>query len=150
KFVHYRPRTAIINNLEYDHADIFPDLAAIQKQFHHLVRTIPQVGLLIHQHGVPAIDEVLRMGCWTETESFGEGGLWRAELLAADGSEFNVSIDGRNRGTVRWTQLGLHNVNNALAVLAAARHAGVRIEAGIEALCEFGGVKRRMELRGEV
>ena len=156
KFVHYGPRTLILNNLEFDHADIFDDLAMIQRQFHHLVRTVPGTGLILHPPGVAAVDEVLAMGCWTPTESFGEGadaehrGDWTAELLEADGSRFRVLLRGEPVGEVCWNQTGRHNVSNALAVLAAARHVGVPVAHGIAALGRFEGVKRRMELRGEV
>ena len=150
KFVHYGPRTAILNNLEYDHADIFDDLAQIQRQFHHLVRTIPGNGLIIHPGDSAALDTVLGMGCWTPRETFGAGGDWTAELLAADGSHFGVALHGEPLGQVQWGLTGRHNVDNALAVLAAARHAGVPPATAIGALSRFGGVKRRMELRGEV
>jgi UDP-N-acetylmuramate: L-alanyl-gamma-D-glutamyl-meso-diaminopimelate ligase len=150
KFVHYRPSTLILNNLEFDHADIFDDLGQIQRQFHHLVRTVPGRGLIVHPGADSEIDDVLAMGCWTPCESFGEQGRWTARLLVADGSRFAVMLDGDPIGEVDWGQTGLHNVNNALAVLAAARHAGVPVGAGIAALGRFKGVKRRMELRGEV
>jgi UDP-N-acetylmuramate: L-alanyl-gamma-D-glutamyl-meso-diaminopimelate ligase len=150
KFVHYGPRTLILNNLEFDHADIFDDLAQIQRQFHHLVRTVPGSGLIIHPQGEAAMDRVLAMGCWTPLESFGEGGDWSAELINADGSRFRVLHRGQALGEVAWGQTGRHNVANALAVLAAARHAGVPPAVGIAALGLFAGVKRRMELRGEV
>jgi UDP-N-acetylmuramate: L-alanyl-gamma-D-glutamyl-meso-diaminopimelate ligase len=150
KFVHYRPGTVILNNLEFDHADIFDDLGQIQRQFHHLVRTVPGRGLIVHPAAEPAIDRVLEMGCWTPRESFGEQGRWTARLDVADGSRFAVMLDGETVGEVDWGQTGLHNVHNALAVLAAARHAGVPVRVGIAALGRFKGVKRRMELRGEV
>lgn len=150
KFVHYRPRTVILNNLEFDHADIFDDLAAIQRQFHHLVRTVPGNGLIITPTDEPAIDEVLAMGCWTPVERTGEGGCWQAADVAADGHAFTILCDGRDVGRLDWTQTGQHNVSNALAALAAARHAGVPVAEGIAALGRFQGVKRRMELRGEV
>lgn len=149
KFVHYRPRTLVLNNLEFDHADIFDDLAMIQRQFHHLVRTVPGSGLIVHPAADRALAEVLAMGCWTPRETLGEGGDWDAEPLAADGSRFRVRLGGEEQGVVDWGQTGRHNVHNALAVLAAARHAGVPPAAGIAALSRFGGVKRRMELRGE-
>jgi UDP-N-acetylmuramate: L-alanyl-gamma-D-glutamyl-meso-diaminopimelate ligase len=150
KFVHYRPRTLIANNLEFDHADIFDDLAQIQRQFHHLVRTVPGSGLIVHPHGEQAMDEVLAMGCWTPTQSTGAGGDWAAELLAEDGSQFRVLRQGEPVGSVRWDQTGAHNVQNALSALAAAAHVGVAPEHGTESLGRFRGVKRRMELRGEV
>jgi UDP-N-acetylmuramate: L-alanyl-gamma-D-glutamyl-meso-diaminopimelate ligase len=149
KFVHYGPRTLILNNLEFDHADIFDDLGQIQRQFHHLVRTIPGSGLIVHPAADPALDQVLAMGCWTGHETFGDGGDWSAELLSEDGSAFQVRLQDAPAGEVRWAQTGLHNVSNGLAVLAAARHVGVPTAVGIDALCRFKGVKRRMELRGE-
>ena len=148
KFVHYLPRTLILNNLEFDHADIFDDLAMIQRQFHHLVRIVPGSGLIIHPQGEAALDQVLAMGCWTPRETVGAGGDWSATLLAPDGSRFRVHHQGRDMGEVSWSQTGHHNVANALAVLAAARHAGVPLALGLEALNRFQGVKRRMELRG--
>jgi UDP-N-acetylmuramate: L-alanyl-gamma-D-glutamyl-meso-diaminopimelate ligase len=150
KFVHYRPRTVILNNLEFDHADIFDDLAAIQKQFHHLVRIVPANGLIIAPASDAAIDEVLAMGCWTPVERTGEGGQWEARDRADDGHAFNVICEGRDIGRLDWAHTGQHNVSNALAALAAARHAGVPVAEGLAALARFQGVKRRMELRGEV
>ena len=150
KFVHYRPRSLVINNLEYDHADIFPDLAAIQRQFHHLVRTVPGNGLIIHPQDEPAIDEVLAMGCWSGQERLDAPQGWQAEVLAADGSHFAVLWQGNKQGEVRWGQLGEHNIHNALAAIAAARHAGVPANIACEGLSSFAGVKRRLELRGEV
>ncbi|MBK1722363.1 UDP-N-acetylmuramate:L-alanyl-gamma-D-glutamyl-meso-diaminopimelate ligase [Thiocystis violacea] len=150
KFVHYRPRTLILNNLEFDHADIFDDLAQIQRQFHHLIRTVPGTGLIVHPAGSDAVDEVISMGCWTPRETFGAAGAWTGELIEPDGSHFRILLKGEEVGVVQWTQTGLHNVNNAIAVVAAARHAGVPIAASTDALSRFQGVKRRMELRGEV
>jgi UDP-N-acetylmuramate: L-alanyl-gamma-D-glutamyl-meso-diaminopimelate ligase len=150
KFVHYRPRTAILNNLEFDHADIFPDLAAIERQFHHLVRTVPGQGLIIHPTSEQAIERVLGMGCWTKVETTGEGGEWQAKLLVEDGSRFEVIRDGEVQGVVDWELSGRHNVSNALAALAAARHVGVPADLGAEALCRFLSVKRRMEKVAEV
>ncbi|CAN7246387.1 UDP-N-acetylmuramate:L-alanyl-gamma-D-glutamyl-meso-diaminopimelate ligase [Aquipseudomonas alcaligenes] len=150
KFVHYRPRTAILNNLEFDHADIFPDLPAIERQFHHLVRTIPGEGLIIHPTTEPALVRVLEMGCWTKVETTGEGGQWQVRLLSEDGSRFEVQFDGKVQGTVEWTLTGQHNVANALATLAAARHVGVVPELGIAALSAFRNVKRRMEKVAEI
>ncbi len=149
KFVHYHPRTLIINNLEFDHADIFPDLAAIQRQFHHLVRTVPGNGRIVFPKQTPAIDEVLAMGCWSETEGLG-GSIWQTELVSPDGGCFQVFYRGRNCGTVNWQQTGDHNVANALAAIAAAHHVGVLPEVACAALCVFQGVKRRMELVAEV
>lgn len=150
KFVHYRPRTAILNNLEFDHADIFPDLAAIERQFHHLVRTIPGDGLIIHPQGEPALQRVIGMGCWTPVQTTGEGGQWQARLLHDDGSRFEVRFDGVAQGVVEWELTGQHNVANALVCLAAARHVGVVPELGIAALSAFMNVKRRMEKVAEV
>ena len=150
KFVHYRPRTTILNNLEYDHADIFPDLAAIERQFHHLVRTIPSSGLIIHPTAETALVRVLQMGCWTPVQTTGAGGQWQARLLAEDGSRFEVLFDGEVQGTVNWELTGQHNVANALATLAAARHVGVVPGMGVAALSEFRRVKRRMEKVAEV
>lgn len=150
KFVHYRPRTAILNNLEFDHADIFPDLAAIERQFHHLVRTIPGEGLIIHPTAESALVRVLGMGCWTPVQTTGEGGQWQVRLLSEDGSRFEVLFEGQVAGTVDWSLTGQHNVANALATLAAARHVGVVPELGVAALSAFQSVKRRMEKVAEV
>ncbi len=149
KFVHYRPRTAILNNLEYDHADIFPDLAAIETQFHHLVRTIPGSGRIVRPTHLDALDRVIARGCWSDTVTFGADGQWQASPPDADGA-FEVTRAGVRAGTVRWSLTGEHNRMNALAALAAAEHVGVPAEQGIDALTRFGGVKRRMELRGTV
>lgn len=150
KFVHYHPRTVVLNNLEYDHADIFPDLQAIKTQFHHLMRMVPGNGLVVANQQESNLDDVLDMGCWTPVERFAHGGDWQAEYLEADGSVFNVMLKGEAQGTVTWQQIGEHNVNNALAAMAAARHAGIPVDVAIEALAAFQGVKRRMQLRGEV
>jgi len=151
KFVHYRPRTLVLNNLEYDHADIFPDLAAIQRQFHHLVRTVPGGGLIV-SHGADAnLDAVLDMGCWTPVERFaGPGAAWETAHASADGSSFTVVLNGSELGRVEWSQMGQHNVDNALAAIAAARHAGVPPAHAIAALSRFEGVKRRMQLRADI
>lgn len=151
KFVHYRSRIAILNNLEYDHADIFPDVAAIQRQFHHLVRTVPGNGRLIVNAEDRRLAEVLAMGCWTPVETFGiAAGDWRARLLAADGSAFAVTHKGDAIGEAHWNLTGRHNVMNALAALAAAQAAGVDARSALPALATFAGVKRRMESLGEV
>ncbi|TXH97782.1 MAG: UDP-N-acetylmuramate:L-alanyl-gamma-D-glutamyl-meso-diaminopimelate ligase [Pseudomonas sp.] len=150
KFVHYRPRTAILNNLEFDHADIFPDLAAIERQFHHLVRTVPGEGLIIHPQSEQALKRVIDMGCWTKVETTGEGGKWQTRLLAADGSHFEVLFEGAVQGRVQWALTGQHNVANALACLAAARHVGVVPEVAVAGLSSFLSVKRRMEKVAEV
>ena len=150
KFVHYRPLVAILNNLEYDHADIFPDVAAIQRQFHHLVRTVPARGRLIVNGEDAHLAEVLAMGCWTPVERFGfDPGLeWHAELVNADGSAFIVHHRGVALGEVRWSLLGRHNVLNGLAALAAAHAVGVEPAAVIPALATFRSVKRLMEVIG--
>ncbi len=152
KFVHYRPRTLVMNNLEMDHADIFDDLAMIQRQFHHLVRTVPGAGLILHPAAEPAIAEVLEMGCWTPRESFSSGAAdsdWHLGEHSPDGGSFEICLNGQAQGRVDWAHGGHHNMSNALAAVAAARHAGVPVAAAIEALSGFQGVKRRMELRGE-
>jgi UDP-N-acetylmuramate: L-alanyl-gamma-D-glutamyl-meso-diaminopimelate ligase len=150
KFVHYRPRTLIINNIEFDHADIFPDLAAIQRQFHHVVRTVPGNGLIIASATEEATQQTLKMGCWSPLETVGATGAWRAHLIQSDGSAFEVSKDGTALGTVQWPLIGDHNVHNALTAIAAARHAGVPVANAIAALAEFQNVKRRLEVRGVV
>ncbi|MBV0933479.1 UDP-N-acetylmuramate:L-alanyl-gamma-D-glutamyl-meso-diaminopimelate ligase [Marinobacterium weihaiense] len=152
KFVHYNPRTLIMNNLEFDHADIFPDLAAIQRQFHHLVRLVPDNGQIIMPADVPALDEVIEMGCWSEQvlTGFDRRAQWSAQLLSEDGSHFAVQHEGGTLGEVCWSLTGLHNVSNAINALVAARHVGVTPEHAIEALSRFAGVKRRMEKLGEV
>ena len=151
KFVHYRPRIAILNNLEFDHADIFPDVAAIQRQFHHLVRTVPGNGRLIVNAHDERLAEVLAMGCWTPVETFGIGrGDWQASLIEADGSAFAVDYHGERIGEVRWPLLGNHSVMNALAALAAAAAAGADPKALLPAFGAFESVKRRMELVGVV
>ena len=150
KFVHYRPRTAILNNLEFDHADIFPDLAAIERQFHHLVRTIPGDGLIIYPQAEVALQRVIGMGCWTQVQTTGAGGQWQARLLHDDGSRFEVLFEGAVQGVVEWPLTGQHNVANALVCLAAARHVGVVPALGIAALSAFMNVKRRMEKVAEV
>ncbi|WP_027158693.1 UDP-N-acetylmuramate:L-alanyl-gamma-D-glutamyl-meso-diaminopimelate ligase [Methylobacter luteus] len=148
KFVHYRPRTAILNNLEYDHADIFPDLDAIKRQFHHLVRTVPGEGLIISPKSEANINDVLAMGCWTPVThtSIDADAPWNARLIKADGSQFKVLLDGKEQGTVEWTLTGRHNVYNALSAIAAARHVGILAADAITALAQFQNVKRRMEV----
>jgi UDP-N-acetylmuramate: L-alanyl-gamma-D-glutamyl-meso-diaminopimelate ligase len=148
KFVHYRPRTAILNNIEFDHADIFDDLAAIERQFHHFVRTVPKSGLIVANGADEHVKRVLTLGCWTPVEAFGVGDGWQAGDPDAEGG-FDVLHAGRPLGRVRWNQLGAHNRQNALAALAAARHVGVEPAAAIEALGAFGGVRRRMQVKGE-
>ncbi|MBO9536877.1 UDP-N-acetylmuramate:L-alanyl-gamma-D-glutamyl-meso-diaminopimelate ligase [Herbaspirillum sp.] len=150
KFVHYRARTAILNNLEYDHADIFPDLAAIETQFHHLVRTVPGIGRLLVNGREPALQRVIARGCWSEREDFGVAGTAGWALANHDDGRFDVLFDGALQGTVAWELSGEHNRMNALAAIAAARHVGVPPAQAIEALGAFQSVKRRMELRGTV
>jgi UDP-N-acetylmuramate: L-alanyl-gamma-D-glutamyl-meso-diaminopimelate ligase len=149
KFVHYRPRTLILNNLEFDHADIFPDLTAIQRQFHHLLRTVPSSGLIITHGQDKHLAEVLAMGCWTPVQRFGAGD-WEARALVPDGSAFEVIFQGDPQGRVEWTQLGMHSIHNGLAAIAAACHVGIPTTTAIEALKDFQGVKRRLEVRGAV
>ena len=146
KFVHYRPKTAILNNLEFDHADIFSDLAAIETQFHHLVRTVPKSGRIVAHGGEPALERVLSRGCWSELERFGVPTGWSA---SGNDQCFEVSFYAKSQGVVSWDLLGEHNRLNALAAIAAARHAGVAPDDAIAALGRFRNVKRRMELRGE-
>jgi len=172
KFVHYRPRTLVINNLEFDHADIFDDLKAIQRQFNHLIRTVPSDGKIIWPLGCEAVSEVIGMGCWSELEyllphpnaplfevkievksitpSESAGALvsarWRTELIAADGHSFELFLDDESQGILDWNLIGQHNVDNATMAIAAARHVGVRPSAAIEALATFLPPKRRMEL----
>jgi len=150
KFVHYRGRTVVLNNLEFDHADIFADLEAIETQFHHLVRTIPANGLIISPNQHLTLDRVLQKGCWTPRQSFGESGDWAYNLDKEDGSIFTVIHKGKTVGQVNWSLIGLHNVQNALAAIAAAHHAGVTIDDAISGISEFKNVKRRMELKGQV
>ena len=152
KFVHYRPRTAILNNLEFDHADIFDDIASIERQFHHLVRTVPRSGRLIVNGGDDALARVLDRGAWTPVERFGSAGVnegWNAEAVDDQGG-FEILRNGEKLGRVRWEMLGEHSRLNALAAVAAAAHAGVTPDAAIEALAGFRSVKRRMEVRGVV
>jgi UDP-N-acetylmuramate: L-alanyl-gamma-D-glutamyl-meso-diaminopimelate ligase len=159
KFVHYRPRTLVLNNLEYDHADIYPDLAAIERQFHHLLRTVPSSGRIVCHARDSALARVIAAGCWTPIESFAREAsdpsdpssvVWSAHAAAGDFARFEVLHHGRPQGEVHWSLMGAHNADNALAALAAARHAGVPLACGIEALCRFEGVARRMQPLGEV
>ena len=148
KFVHYRPRTAILNNLEYDHADIFPDVGAIETQFHHFVRMVPGNGRIVANGGDPGIARVLARGCWSEVERFGladVAGTGPDWTIAVDGS---ILLGGAPQGTLAFGEAGRHSQLNALAALAAARHAGVPVAHGLAALSKFRGVKRRLELRG--
>ncbi|MFA7438253.1 UDP-N-acetylmuramate:L-alanyl-gamma-D-glutamyl-meso-diaminopimelate ligase [Castellaniella sp.] len=150
KFVHYRPRTAILNNLEFDHADIFPDLAAIETQFHHLVRTIPSQGQIIRPAQCAALDRVLAQGCWTPVDTFGADGHWQVRETDAQGLRCEILHHGIGQGELHWRLSGRHNQSNALAALAAAHHAGIPAGAGIQALNAFKGVRRRLELRATV
>lgn len=148
KFVHYHAKTAILNNLEYDHADIFPDLAAIETQFHHLVRTVPGVGRVIVNAREESLKRVMQRGCWSEAEWFGGSGKNGWGLQTRDDGSFEVHFNGDRQGTVNWALSGEHNRMNALAAIAAARHVGVMPAQAIASLANFENVKRRMELRG--
>jgi UDP-N-acetylmuramate: L-alanyl-gamma-D-glutamyl-meso-diaminopimelate ligase len=157
KFVHYRPRTLILNNLEFDHADIYENVAAIERQFHHLVRTVPGSGRIVWNAADAHLARTLAMGCWTPCEGFAAGAhvpgaLWTSRPVSGvtDGSSFEVLEGASVHGRVEWSLIGAHNVDNALAALAAARHAGVPVARGIEALHLFKGVARRMQVRGQV
>lgn len=161
KFIHYRPRTAVLNNLEFDHADIFPDLESIKRQFHYFVRTVPGAGRIIAPAGDYNIAEVLQMGCWTPVECFGTDlservscrghqPLWSCTPQTPDFSRFDVQLDAASQGPVQWDMIGRHNAANALAAVAAARHTGVPVATSLRALARFRNVKRRMELRGLV
>ncbi|MDN4016230.1 UDP-N-acetylmuramate:L-alanyl-gamma-D-glutamyl-meso-diaminopimelate ligase [Zwartia panacis] len=148
KFVHYRPRTAILNNLEYDHADIFPDLAAIETQFHHLLRTVARSGLVITPARDEALARVIARGCWASHSNINTPEGWHTRTI--DALSFDVCMGEKNLGTIAWTHTGAHNQHNALAAIVAAAHVGVSPETSIAALCRFSGVKRRMEIRGTV
>ena len=156
KFVHYRPRTAVLNNLEFDHADIFENLASIQKQFHHLVRIVPQNGRVIYPTAETALQEVISMGCWSQQAALGYGSDktgtsdWDYHLLTPSGSHFEVLQGEQVIAEVKWLLIGTHNVQNALAAISAAEHVGVQPALACEALHSFTGIKRRMELRDTV
>jgi len=165
KFVHYQPNTLIMNNLEYDHADIFPDLAAIQRQFHHVVRTVPSNGLILMPDNVPALDEVKAQGCWTPVQHLSlenkeqslenkkrevDGSHWQAKKLREDASQFEVYCKGELAGTVNWNLIGDHNLQNGMMAIAAAHYAGVELSQAITGLGEFKTPKRRMEVKGEI
>lgn len=156
KFVHYRPHTLILNNLEFDHADIFDNVEAIERQFHHLVRTVPSNGLIVRPAVDPHLDKALELGCWTKIQETSVGSEvsymsdWRAELLKEDGSEFMVVHREQPVAAVKWSQTGLHSVRNGLAAIAAARHVGVTPDHSVAALSRFSGVKRRMEWLADV
>jgi UDP-N-acetylmuramate: L-alanyl-gamma-D-glutamyl-meso-diaminopimelate ligase len=148
KFVHYRPKTLIVNNIEFDHADIFSDLSDIQKQFHHLIRMVPATGLVLYPKDDNNAQHMLDMGCWTPTQT--TQGNWQAPLVEQDGSVFDVVLDNKVVGQVNWQLIGQHNVNNGLMAIAAARHSGIDPNVAIEALSQFVNVKRRMEIKGQV
>ena len=152
KFVHYRPRTLILNNLEFDHADIFSDLDAIKQQFHHLVRTVPRNGLIVMPAGEEALKDVINQGCWTPLSYFSDvpGDGWNCRNVSPEGEEFDVYLGDQLIGRVKWPFIGRHNIHNALATIAAARHAGVPPQSAIEALAKFQGVRRRMEKRATI
>ena len=156
KFIHYRPHTLILNNLEFDHADIFDNVEAIERQFHHLVRTVPSQGLIIRPALDRHLDNALELGCWSKVQDTAIGSEiprtadWRAELLSEDGSRFMVIHHEQPVATLKWSLTGMHNVRNALSAIAAARHVGVTPDHAVAALCRFSGVKRRMELLAEV
>lgn len=154
KFVHYHPRTLVMNNLEFDHADIFDDLKAIERQFHHLVRTVPSTGQVIYPADNEALQRVIAQGCWSQQALLNNGqdqtAGWQVEALQADCSQFNVFHQGELAATVNWSLNGEHNMQNALAAIVAARHVGIEPKTAAEALAQFQSVKRRMELVGEV
>ena len=147
KFVHYSARTAILNNIEFDHADIFDDLAAIERQFHHFVRTVPRAGKIVANGGDAVVERVLTQGCWTPVDRFGVAGGWEAGPVDEEGA-FEVATQGRSVGRIRWQLTGTHNRMNALAAIAAAHHVGVAPGQAIESLGIFSGVRRRMQVRG--
>ncbi|MFV2061379.1 MAG: UDP-N-acetylmuramate:L-alanyl-gamma-D-glutamyl-meso-diaminopimelate ligase [Gammaproteobacteria bacterium] len=156
KFIHYKPRTLVLNNLEFDHADIFPNLDAIKTQFHHLIRIVPENGLIISNQNDDNLNSVLKQGCWTDVEYLqmqsddSNNKHWKFNLSKQDGSQFEVFYNSENYGEVIWELQGQHNVANAISAIAAARHVGVAPKYAIEALQKFENVKRRMELRGVV
>jgi UDP-N-acetylmuramate: L-alanyl-gamma-D-glutamyl-meso-diaminopimelate ligase len=150
KFVHYHPQTLILNNLEFDHADIFDDLEAIKRQFHHLIRTVPGQGRILYPQNDSAVEDVLHRGCWSETEPCGDHAKWYVKKLVKDGSAFQIFLDQSVVGTVRWDLIGDHNMHNAMMAVGAARHVGVVPELACEALGHFINTKRRLEKRGEV
>ncbi len=148
KFVHYRPHTLVVNNLEFDHADIFNNLADIQRQFHHMIRMVPNNGLVIAPANIPSVDEMLAMGCWTPTQSLGSD--WTINEVNDSGNAFTVCFQGQFVGRLSWSLQGQHNRDNAIMAIAAARHVGVEPQTAIAALTEYVNVKRRMELLGVV
>ncbi|MCK3655312.1 UDP-N-acetylmuramate:L-alanyl-gamma-D-glutamyl-meso-diaminopimelate ligase [Pasteurellaceae bacterium Macca] len=150
KFVHYSPKTLIINNIDFDHADIFDDLNAIQRQFHHLIRTIPQNGCILSAKGDHNVQETLKLGCYSETQFIGKENEWYAEALSADCHHYAVFHHQQKAGEVQWALLGEHNMHNGLMAIAAAHHAGVAVEKACEALNRFINANRRLEVKGEV
>ncbi|MBK5073656.1 UDP-N-acetylmuramate:L-alanyl-gamma-D-glutamyl-meso-diaminopimelate ligase [Budviciaceae bacterium CWB-B4] len=150
KFVHYCPRTLVLNNLEFDHADIFEDLRAIQKQFHHLVRLVPGQGKILLPENDLNLKHVINMGCWSELETTGEGHTWAANKITVDASHYQVLLNGEVVGEVNWSLVGEHNMQNGLMAVAAARHVGVQPQDACRALDDFINARRRLELRGEV
>lgn len=150
KFVHYCPSTLVLNNLEFDHADIFADLAAIQRQFHHLVRVVPGYGRIFYPQQEAALEQVIQQGCWSETVTTGAQGEWSTRLVEQDGSVFDVLYRGQPQGQVRWNLIGDHNVANGLMAIAAAHHVGVPVDVSCEALMSYQNTKRRLELRASI
>lgn len=151
KFIHYRPKTAVINNIDFDHADIFADLAAIKRQFHHMIRTLSSAGKIIANGQDANVTDMLKMGCWTPIETVaGEHSDWQAKCLSQDGSGFEVLHQGKKVAEVNWQLIGMHNIQNALAAIAATHHAGVDVKMASLALNEFQSVKKRLEIRGVV
>ena len=150
KFVHYTPRTLIINNIEFDHADIFDDLKAIQRQFHHLVRTMPQSGCILSAVSDQNVQDTLKMGAYSQLQFIGEGKEWFAKPLMADCSSFEVYHFGEKAGVVKWQIIGAHNMHNGLMAIAASHHAGVSVAGACEALGSFINANRRLEVKGEV
>ena len=150
KFLHYRPTTLVINNIEFDHADIYNDLEAIKTQFQYLLRSVPGKGKIIAPNDDENVQDVLSRGCWTPVEKIGHGGNWEAKLIDKAGSHFDVMFNGKSVGEIKWKFIGQHNIQNALSALAATYHAGVQPEVAIKALNNFGGVERRLEFKGEI
>ncbi|MGV3059718.1 UDP-N-acetylmuramate:L-alanyl-gamma-D-glutamyl-meso-diaminopimelate ligase [[Pasteurella] aerogenes] len=150
KFVHYNPKTLIINNIGFDHADIFDDLKAIQRQFHHMIRTIPASGRILSVANEQSVKETLEMGCWSQCQYLGKDQQWYAERLTNDSSHFEVYHNGEKAGEVQWNIVGQHNMHNALMAIAAAHHTGVSIENACKALSSFVNAKRRLEVKGQV
>ncbi|WP_273384694.1 UDP-N-acetylmuramate:L-alanyl-gamma-D-glutamyl-meso-diaminopimelate ligase [Actinobacillus porcinus] len=150
KFVHYNPKTLIINNIGFDHADIFDDIRAIQRQFHHMIRTMPKSGLILSADSETTAKETLDMGCWSETQFLGEGKEWFAERITNDCSQFAVYHHGEKVAEVHWNIVGQHNMHNALMAIAAAHHIGISVEDAANALSTFINAKRRLEVKGEV